>query len=175
MAPTKISALTTDSAPDRVADYVPTYDASAVASKKVLLSNLGVYVISTYFGATGSNPADSTSYVIGPHPGVGLATTFANYRTFIPRTGKLIAAYGSTLTVGTLGTAENSTVSFRLNDTTDTTVSSTVTFNVIHTEFSNTSLSVAVTAGNYFAGKLATPAWVTNPTAVLIRVDWFFA
>ena len=173
MADTKISALTIDTAPDNGADYVPTYDASAVATKRVLLQNLGAYAISTWLGAALS-PADSTSYVIGPHPNVGLATTFTNHRTYIPRTGKLIAAYASILVAGTLATTENSTLAFRLNDTTDTTVSSVVQFNAVHTDYSNTALGVAVTAGGFFAGKLTTPAWVTNPTSVSVAVEWWF-
>lgn len=36
-----INGATTDSSPDMAADYVPTYDASAAATKKVLLSKIG--------------------------------------------------------------------------------------------------------------------------------------
>ena len=164
MADTKISALTTDSAPVRDTDYAPTYDASAVATKKVLLSDFGVITYMAYWSLSVA-PADSTTYYLSPHASFGLATAVANHKFYVMRAGKItgIRLFGS---VGGLGTAENSTVSFRLNDTTDTTVSSVVVFNATPFTIVNTSLSVAVAVGDFFNIKIATPAWVTNPTSV---------
>lgn len=166
MADTKISGLSADSAPDRVADYVPTYDASAVATKKVLLSDLGAITYVTWFG-TSVSPADSTSYAFNPFPAFGLATTMANHRTYIQRAGKIVAVRIFGVCVSP-GTTENSTVSFRLNDTTDTTITSTLAMNASPLTVANTALSIAVVVGDYFTIKIATPAWVTNPTGVSI-------
>ena len=164
MADTKISALTTDSAPDRVADYGPTYDASAIATKKVLLSDYGVITYMQYWSLALS-PADSTTYFLSPYGGAGLSVVAASNKMYVMRAGKItgVRLFGN---VGGLGTAENSTVSFRLNDTTDTTVSSVVVFNATPFTIVNTSLSVAVAVGDFFNIKIATPAWVTNPTTL---------
>jgi hypothetical protein len=157
MADTKISALTADTAPDRVADYVPTYDASAVATKKVLLSLLGGYYIHMQ-GATLS-PADATSYYFGSILGWGASA--ANQKFYIPRAGKLVKA--RIFIVGTNGSAETSTISFRLNDTTDTTITSTAVCNALPYTTVNSALSVAVAEDDYFCVKWVTPTWVTNP------------
>lgn len=172
MADQKISALTIDSTPDRVADYVPTYDASAVTNKKVLLSLLGAYNMDVYF-SLGLSPADATTYYFSTFPSFGLATALAAHKLWIPRTGKIIridiAGYCTT------GSAETSTFSLRLNDTTDTTIDSTTVFNASPFVFTNSSLGIAVTAGDYVNVKWVTPTWVTNPTNVSMRAQIFIA
>lgn len=163
MADTKISNLSTDSAPDRAADYSPTYDASAVATKKVLLSDYGPITYTMWLGALVS-PADSSTYVFSPFPTAGLVITPGNHRVYVQRAGKIVAVriFGRC----TVGSAENSTVAFRLNDTTDTTITSTLAMNATPFTVNNTALSIAVAVGDYFGIKITTPAWVTNPTAV---------
>ena len=71
----------------------------------------------------------------------------------------------------TLGSSENSTVSIRLNDTTNTAISSTVKCDATDTNFSNTGLSIAVAAGDYINIIIATPAWVTNPLTVFLNAS----
>ena len=66
----------------------------------------------------------------------------------------------------TAGTTETSTASIRLNNTTDTTISSAVNLSSNPYAVSNTSLNVAVVAGDYIEIKWVTPTWVTNPTGV---------
>lgn len=167
MADTKISNLTTDSSPDRTADYVPTYDASAVATKKVLLSNLGGYTL--FANCAASSPADSTTYYFGPHWTRALATTAANHKIRIPRTGKITRISIETLIITTLGSAENITASFRLNDTTDTTITSVMQLDQTSETFTNSGLSIAVTDTDYGCIKLAMPAFATNPIDVVIN------
>lgn len=64
--PLDITGLTTDSTPDRTADFVPTYDTSASSNKKVLLQNTGrvVQYVSTVITASTSGttltPNDNT-------------------------------------------------------------------------------------------------------------------
>lgn len=165
MADTKISALTTDSSPDRTADYSPTYDASATATKKVLLSNYGGILYTVVFSLNLS-PADATTYYFSPYHTVGLVTSVTSHKTWIQRAGLItrIEIQGSC----TVGSSETSTISFRLNDTTDTTISSTLAFNATPVHVVNSALSVAVASTDYFNIKWVSPTWVTNPTNVNI-------
>lgn len=169
MASTKISALTADTAPDRTADYVPTYDASAVGNKKVLLSDLGGYTV--YANCAVSSPADSTTYYFGPHWARPLATTAANHKIRFPRAGKITRITIETLVVTTVATTENITASFRLNDTTDTTITSVMQLDQSSETFTNSGLSIAVAAGDYGCIKLAMPAFATNPVDVCVNVQ----
>ena len=57
-----VNALSADASPDRAADYVMTYDASASAAKKVLLQNLPGRLPRGYIdGCTVSNGTDATN------------------------------------------------------------------------------------------------------------------
>lgn len=169
MADTKISNLTTDSAPDRTTDYGPTYDASTVATKKVLLSDYGGYTLSAVCAA--SSPADSTTYYFGPHFARALATTAAYHKIRFPRAGKIVQITIETFVITTLGSAENITASFRLNDTTDTTITSVMQLDQTTETFTNSGLSIAVAAGDYGCIKLAMPAFTTNPVDVYLNVQ----
>ena len=166
MADTKISALTTDSTPDRAADFSPTYDASAVGNKKVALQDFGGYVLMAYAtsGSAGVAPADATTYYFTPAASFGLSATAGNQKLIIPRTGVIRKIYidGNC----TVGSSETSTFSLRLNNTTDTTITSTAVFNATPFSFSNTALTIAVTAGDAINIKWVSPTWVTNPTAL---------
>ena len=174
MADTKISALTIDSTPDRVADYLASYDASAVATKRVLMSLVGAFSLPMVYWHNLS-PADSTTYTLSPWNTYALATVMAGHKVRIPRTGKVLAVYIDGIVGTTLATTEDSTMSFRLNDTTDTTISSAVKFSASPFSFSNTALSIAVTAGDYFNIKITTPAFATNPVGVYITAHVFMA
>jgi len=68
--------------------------------------------------------------------------------------------------VQTPGSSETSTMYLRLNDTTDTVISSTITNDASLASFSNTAMSVAVVAGDFLELKWVTPTWVTNPNSV---------
>lgn len=171
MADTKISALTADTAPDRAADYVPTYDASATATKKVLLSNLGGYHIQAF--GTSFSPADGTTYYFGGHPAGWTASSPIN-KLYIPRAGKLVKARIFMYSASAAGSAETSTISFRLNDTTDTTISSTLALNAFPATVVNSALAVAVAEDDYFSIKWVTPTWVTNPTNVIVSCQLWF-
>jgi hypothetical protein len=57
-----VNALSADASPDRAADYVMTYDASAMAAKKVLLQDLPAKLPRGYIdGCTLSNGTDATN------------------------------------------------------------------------------------------------------------------
>jgi len=121
-----------------------------------------------YMSTSSGNPADSTTYYWAQGIGfiLNTVTTIANSQLQIPVTGTITKAYGVITVGGTLGSASNSTVRIRLNNTTNTDVSTTVTTNAASNTFSNTALSIAVTAGDYINIQFVGPAWATNPTTV---------
>lgn len=174
----RINNLTADSAPDITADYVVTYDASASTVKKVLLQKMGTgFVLQAQQGSF--SPADSTTHYFGI-PGRALAeTTAARRKIYIPVACTLTRADIQVFNAGgTAGTTETSTLSFRYNDTTDTSLTTGLQNNQAaetSTYYNITGLSVACSAGSFFELKWATPAWVTNPTGVIITVNLYFA
>jgi hypothetical protein len=121
------------------------------------------YVLQVFSGNTASITDPATLYA-GMSP-LTIATSAATRRVYIPKAGTVKTIYGTFIqTVG--GTTETSTLSFRLNDTTDTAISSAIINDANTTTFSNTGLSIAVAAGDYFEFKWVTPTWATNPTNV---------
>jgi len=67
---------------------------------------------------------------------------------------------------GTAGTNQAWSGYIRLNNTTDTLIS---TLSVATSEriFSNSALSIAVVAGDYFEIKFINPTWATNPLTTI--------
>lgn len=117
-------------------------------------------------GVNAVNPADSTTYYWGGKQfNRAITTSWGNGTTTIPFTGTITKAFLDQ-DVGTPGSSENSTLSIRLNDTTDYTFSSTVKYNVSRAKYSNNSLNIPVTAGDIIEVKWVTPAWATNPTGI---------
>lgn len=115
------------------------------------------------------NPADSTNYYLTPATW-GITSNNSN-RLWIAKSGTITKVYGGVRVSSTLGSSENTTVAIRLNDTTNTTISSTVKFDSADSSFSNTGLSISVTAGDYINVYVTTPAWVTNPQSVFVNVS----
>lgn len=161
MADTKISGLTTDAAPHRTNDFAPTYDASAVATKKVALKHFGLIVFHGGFSST--NPADASTYYFGNFPQDGLTGTAASYPWYMPRAG-IITGITVRMVITGAGSAETSTLSIRLNNTTDTAVTAAIALNA---NFLQTyPLSISVANLDFIEMKWATPTWSTNPTGV---------
>jgi hypothetical protein len=114
-----------------------------------------------------NGPADSTTYYFGVKFGVTMAIAAADtMRYYIPKSGTIKVIYGNIHALNTTATAETSTISFRLNNTTDTFIANG-SYVAANNPFSNTALSIAVAAGDYFEIKVVTPAWVTNPGPVV--------
>lgn len=107
------------------------------------------------FGAAQATIAASTTYYFGLVGG-GVATASAQRRVYIPLAGtvKEIYIYVRT-TNGTLG--ETWTMTFRLNNTSNTTIGSTATTSQDKV-YSNSNLNVSVVAGDYFEITTTTPA-----------------
>ena len=123
-------------------------------------------------GATvksGASPADAATYFFGSTNQTVVASTVtgAGAQIYIPKAGtiKLIRLLFSQ----TVGSGESSTIYLRLNNTTDTTISSSVVNNTAYLTYSLSS-SISVIAGDYVEFKWVTPTWATNPTNV--GVSW---
>lgn len=117
-------------------------------------------------GCSKISPADSTTYYLGPNIGEVPVTTADLYRAYIPKSGTVKAIYVFAYTNGTNGTTENVSAYFRLKNTTDVLIATGPMGPTDTDLLSNTGLSQAVSAGDYFQIKLVFPAWATNPTNV---------
>lgn len=124
-------------------------------------------------GSPTASPADATTYYFGQLLSASLQTSSAVRRIYIPKAGT-ITYVAVNFTQGGAGTGETSSLYIRLNDTTDTTISTTVVNNSSPT-FYSAAVSIAVVAGDYVEFKWVTPTWVTNPTAVFTNATIYFA
>ncbi len=107
--------------------------------------------------------ANATTYYLGFISPLTAATLQS---IVIPRAGKV-----KTITVymwnNVLGSNEASTISFRLNNSTDTTISAAVNNSSSIQKIVKTGLDITVAQGDTFEIKWVTPTWVTNPTTYM--------
>lgn len=120
----------------------------------------------SFFGNTQSSPADATTYYFGNAPAAAIDTNATWYRIYVPKTGTIKEVRGNLHTGGTSGSSESSSIYVRINNTTDLTITTSLTTNSVSNPFSATGLSQAVTAGDYLEIKWVTPTWTTNPTNI---------
>jgi hypothetical protein len=111
-----------------------------------------------------SSPTDAQTIYFGNLPKA--PTTTANIsKVYIPKTGAIkraeIYCYS-----GTAGTNESWSIYVRLNNTTDTLIAA-VAAATSERVFSNASLNISVTAGNYIEIKSINPTWSTNPLTTI--------
>ena len=130
----------------------------------------------TFFVITAAaTPADSTTYFLQMAAATTAVTASGSAATrfYIPKAGTITACYGAT--TYTAGSAQNATVAIRLNNTSNTNVTTTLDFSGGgDTAFNNAALSTAVAAGDYIEILFITPAWSpTNPTNVRFAVTVF--
>lgn len=109
-----------------------------------------------------SNPTDSVTVYFGGFPRVP-STTANEAKVYVPRSGTIKAADIFCFST-TAGTAEGWSLYIRVNNTTDYLVQ---TLAVASSDrlFTNNSLSISVSAGDYFQIKGVQPLWATNPAA----------
>ncbi len=88
----------------------------------------------------------------------------ARARLYFPVAGTIISADFCSYVGTTLASAETSSAWVRINNTTDNLISNAIQQDAIWERFVNSSLSIAVSAGDYFEIKWTTPAWGTTPT-----------
>lgn len=140
------------------------YRANGTSSSADWVLVNGGYSISSISSA--STPADATTYYYGEFSNVAASTVANCRRVYVPRKCKITSFYG-TFMDGGLGSTETSTISIRVNNTTDYTVSETVANNTTYSYVSNTALNIPLNAGDYYEIKWVTPTWATNPTSVI--------
>lgn len=116
-------------------------------------------------GGAVASPVDATTYY-GANLGSASSTASNAGRFYIPVAGTITSVYVNVAASGTVGTTETSTLSVRLNDTSDTTISSAVVYDSGAHAYSATGLSIAVAAGDFIAIKLVTATWATNPGTI---------
>lgn len=97
------------------------------------------------------------------------STNATRYIYSVPKTGRIFRIDLYVYNGGTLGTSEAVTVSFRLNNATDTLISNAVTTNALASVFSNKSLDIAVTEDDTFNIKWEFPTYATNPTGITVN------
>lgn len=121
------------------------------------------------FTHASTNPADATTSYFG------VANSFTQTETLvsvpIPKSGTIKAIYLTGTAAGTLGSSETSTLSLRLNHTTDIVITSSMVYTALQNNASATGLSTAVSAGDTVQIKWVTPTWATNPTSVFHSVN----
>jgi len=157
-----ISSIKIDSATDD--NKVPTYDAATDSLVMETPAGGGAGYVLYGMNNVALSPADSTTYFLGTNISSIPTTSAGGCRIYIPKAGNVTAIYGTIMVGGTLSSGEDSTIAFRLNNTTDTTVTTTVETNAAVNYYNGTGLSIAVVAGDYFELKFTTPAFTTNPT-----------
>lgn len=132
----------------------------------------GNYVV-TLSAGVGIAPPDGTVRYFG-NGGAnlqGLVTANLN-RVYIPRTGTITRVDIVTVTSPTQSSGENSTVAIRLNDTTDTELSTALETDALTTVLNLTGVSVAVSAGDFIELKVTFATFATNPS--LVYLQWMF-
>jgi hypothetical protein len=111
-----------------------------------------------------SSPADSVSAYFGQLPKA--PTTTANTSKVYVRKAGTIKMANIYCYSGTAGTSESWSLYIRLNNSSDTLIA-TLAVSTSERVFTNSNLSIAVAAGDYFEIKSVQPAWATNPLTTI--------
>jgi len=116
-------------------------------------------------------PGDENGYYLGTEF-VGLNTS-SGYRRFqVPKTGHIKRVTIENYYTGTQPTAETSTMHIIKNGTLDEDnliLNNTFKNNTQKQIFTNSSLNIAVTAGDYIEFYFSAPVWATNPGGLLLK------
>lgn len=111
-----------------------------------------------------SSPADAQTIYFGQLPKAPV-TAAGNSKIYIRKAGTIKMAQVYCYS-GTAGTNESWVMNIRLNNTTDTQIAS-VSQSTNERIFSNSSLNIAVVAGDYIEIKCVNPTWATNPLTTI--------
>jgi len=128
------------------------------------------------FGAGPFAPADSTTYYIGEGT-LTLSTVATLWDNKMAFACKLVGAQIMANNNATTATAEASTLSVRINNTTDVLLLNTVVFTgapATSTSYTVTGLSQSIAANDEITIKWQTPTWATNPTGAQLVITLFF-
>lgn len=111
-----------------------------------------------------TTPTDAQTVYFGTMPKAPITTANVS-KVYIPKSGTIkraeIYCYS-----GTAGTAESWSLYVRLNNSSDTLIA-TLAVSASERVFSNSALSIAVSAGDYFEIKGVQPTWATNPATCI--------
>jgi len=150
-------------------DWLTVGTGLSVSGTTLSATSTGAYALQFACGSMSGadwSPADASTYYCGSTPTQGPQTTGGRAPVVVPASGTITAASVTVRVAGTLGTTETFTVSVRLNNSTDTILSSSAQANATVQTFSNLALSIAVTAGAELELKVVFPTWATNPTTL---------
>jgi len=112
------------------------------------------------------NPVDSTTYYFGSRFTDAMTTSALYYKIYMQRNGILRGL--ELLCKATAGSAEDTELYIRLNNTTDYTITTTLKWNVALQEISKHDLNIPVSQGDFIEFKFITAAWAANPANVVI-------
>ena len=126
------------------------------------------YTLNGIFAAAVWSPQDNVTYYAGARASLSTTPIGGRSRVYVPQGGTITKSYIFVATDSTLGTGETSTIAILKNNSTVTNVSITVTTNSSAIVFSNTALSISVSAGDYIEWRWVCPTWATNPISVRI-------
>ena len=112
------------------------------------------------------NPADNQTTYTGLQG--AMSTTAAINTMRFPTAGVVTDIYIEIAVAGILGTTEQATISFRLNNTTDTQITAVAQYDAARQVYTLTGQSIVVAAGDYYQIKAVQPTWSTNPTQVVV-------
>ena len=131
-----------------------------------IVANPRGYTLHFSASPAGFSPADATTYYVGGLFALNPQTAATVQLVPIPRNGTVRRIDLVHRVLGVAGTTEASTVSFRLNNSTDTTITAALDSSV-NSSFSTT-VSIPVDDNDTFEIKWVTPTWATNPTTVAL-------
>jgi len=120
-------------------------------------------------------PLDATTYYAGTRNTFETTQSRPQSWLYIPINCTLNAVYGRVVIAGTLGSNENVSIYARVNNTTDTALTTTSQWTTNPTLITATSIGLSLSAGDYIQIKIVTPTWATNPTTVTTTFSLAFS
>lgn len=149
-------------------DIYTSNGAGAALSFQAPAASSAGYLLFLQSDITTPMPDSTTSYLANGFSMQNNTVSSNQSKYFIPKAATLKAVYGFTVVNGVLASGESSSLTIRLNNSTNTLVSSSILFSSASNTFSNNALSLSLIAGDFIEFTFTTPAWVTNPTFVSI-------
>lgn len=117
-----------------------------------------------------ANPADSTTYYMVINNGAIFTNStdpaVAGIYYSIPKAGTLDSVKCVITVAGTLGSSQNCTLFIRVNNTTDTNLTTTLTLDTASQVLTFSSIGLSLNAGDFVAIGFTGAAWSPNPTSV---------
>ena len=134
---------------------------SKINGETIIAAFGGGYSLRGTLANTSTNPTAGITYYGGGAAGAAITQSSDSRRLYIPKTGTIKSCYGYFNQTAS-ASGNTGTLSINVNNGGYTTIS-TAAHNVVSTVYSNTSLSISVTQGNYIEFKWTCPA-TTAPT-----------